>query len=1019
MDKEAINEGLADIMGAMIEYSIEQNNDWYIMFNKHDTRIRNMKDPYPYPDTYRKDNWELPISNTYFDGIQHNNSTVFSHWFYLLVSGGSGVNDWGDSYNLSSINMDDMIKIVLHTFINGYYTSNGSYYDLAMGTIKAAYDLFGTNMAESIYHGWAAVGVYGGCKSNTTSFIINNAAIIDYGSIEEINYPITLPVTEVYGELIVKSILNIVGDNNSQSFKPQIQVYGGGKLTVDGGTITNDCIQNEVLENKVNGLFQNYYMEENIDLNWNGIIVLGTPNSNQFGSQQGKVIMNNAIIKNVDKTAVSLGENNFSGGGYIIATNSKFINCANAVKFYPYNNNIENGINYGNSSYFSNCEFIINKKLVDENQDYDPFILLYGNSGVNFKGCTFKNEIPNQFNNDKRGIGIYAFQSSFNVIPLNLTCSLSICKSKFENLHRGIMMEYYRGMSKPNKIKNNIFTNNVKGILARGGSSVITENIFNIPTTSLSSGEYSHGLYIEGYNGNVVQENTFSGNELSTNAAFGLVVNNTGSYNINEYYKNYFSGNLSVSNSYYNSTPHVQFKCNDYNSHPYINVQIESPYFDDQSFCQPDQQAVDYYTAPAGNIFHTTTNNNYPQILLSQNVIESEIKYAHHDAILYEPTTVTSFSSITSWLNNNCNVNAQDHCPTKLSIGQSFSGVLQDLHLKKQTVANYFDNGNTYTFVSNIKNSSYSTTNLYNDLKNYSNLSDEVLTHLISRSNKLNSLQLIDIYKKNAPHSNNVLVSLKYHYPTFYANYIDSINYYQTLTNSRKDSLSKYYYLNNNYQIIQNEYFSHLAEVDSSEQIKIILENDSTIESKLKLIPLLINEGELINASNLISNMPIFNKELYYFKDFYNFIINNTDSSNTLQIDSTDLSYLESIINTNAPIGTVAKNIKNQYFNILNSEYYNLPDLNNYKKENYNIQYLSTNMTIYPNPASDQIFIRINDINENGKIKIYNLQGKIISYLDLKEQVTTVNTSNWSQGIYILEYSINNNRLHKKISIIK
>ena len=83
-----------------------------------------------------------------------------SHWFYLLLVGGSGANGIGNAYNVSGIGIDKAQRIVYRAETS-YLNSTADYNAARNATISAAKDIFGTNSFEviSVTNAWYAVGV--------------------------------------------------------------------------------------------------------------------------------------------------------------------------------------------------------------------------------------------------------------------------------------------------------------------------------------------------------------------------------------------------------------------------------------------------------------------------------------------------------------------------------------------------------------------------------------------------------------------------------------------------------------------------------------------------------------------------------------------------------------------------------------------------------------------------------------------------------------------------------------------
>lgn len=142
----AIHEGLADIYAILSAHKSGLDNNWIVgediflegyIYNN----IRNLETPTDPtsinfgPDTYLGDSWD-----TY---VYHQKSLVLSHWFYLLVNGGSGTNDFGIEYNIEGT-FDEFIAggFLLNTLIN-QGISGGTFFDLKNSIIAEAINEYG------------------------------------------------------------------------------------------------------------------------------------------------------------------------------------------------------------------------------------------------------------------------------------------------------------------------------------------------------------------------------------------------------------------------------------------------------------------------------------------------------------------------------------------------------------------------------------------------------------------------------------------------------------------------------------------------------------------------------------------------------------------------------------------------------------------------------------------------------------------------------------------------------------
>lgn len=180
----AMNEGFSDIWGAAVEHFAKGNGSdtnptdaVWLIGDEIDRRtgsaaLRSMMDPTSegQPDTYGGQYWINPNCGTPtqfndYCGV-HTNSGVLNYWFYLIVEGGSGTNDIGNAFSVSSIGMAKSAAIAYRTQ-SVYLTANSTFADGRTAAIQAARDLYGADGAEeqAVTNAWHAVGVgapYGG-----------------------------------------------------------------------------------------------------------------------------------------------------------------------------------------------------------------------------------------------------------------------------------------------------------------------------------------------------------------------------------------------------------------------------------------------------------------------------------------------------------------------------------------------------------------------------------------------------------------------------------------------------------------------------------------------------------------------------------------------------------------------------------------------------------------------------------------------------------------------------------------
>ena len=273
-----------------------------------------------------------------------------------------------------------------------------SFSDIVRATLLAA-DAF-SNPAEmrlSICGAWNAVGA-------STCDYDNNSGIAQYGlSFDNVNSDDYY----VSSNIVIDSLqtLNLTGTlymNDSCS----IIVRPGGKLIVNGGTLTNAC-DGEM---------------------WQGIIVEGNASLRQAALAQGSVILNNATIENARDAICTMGSDTNAvyehTGGIIQATNTLFRNNRRSVAFLSYENHTTGGAVTDNVSYFTRCTFTVDSDnlFAANNVTFENHVSMWHVRGVKFNGCTFRNETGSH-----SGKAIYTIGAGFTARRVCPMPSLDPC----------------------------------------------------------------------------------------------------------------------------------------------------------------------------------------------------------------------------------------------------------------------------------------------------------------------------------------------------------------------------------------------------------------------------------------------------------------------------------------------------------------------------------------------------------------------------------------------------------------
>ncbi|MBV9963705.1 MAG: M4 family metallopeptidase [Parafilimonas sp.] len=155
----AINESLSDIMGKSVQFFAKPTDINWLLSNDMNWIIRDMSNPNAegQPDTYKGTLWYTGGGD---NGGVHYNSGVGNFMFYLLVTGGTGTNDKGNSYKVKGVGLAKADQIIYRSQ-TVYLTQTSQYADWRIACINAATDLYGGTSTETnnVKNAFYAVGI--------------------------------------------------------------------------------------------------------------------------------------------------------------------------------------------------------------------------------------------------------------------------------------------------------------------------------------------------------------------------------------------------------------------------------------------------------------------------------------------------------------------------------------------------------------------------------------------------------------------------------------------------------------------------------------------------------------------------------------------------------------------------------------------------------------------------------------------------------------------------------------------
>ena len=173
-------------------------------------------------------------------------------------------------------------------------------------------------------------------------------------------------------------------------------VRPGGKLVVDGGTLTSAC-PGEM---------------------WQGIEVVGDRTKRQLAQWQGTVeLKNGAVIENAHcgiRTGIQGDAAYATAGGIILADSAFFKNNRRAVAFMSYTNHSLTGVITDNVSHFTNCEFSGFSTAIEANTTGDQHVVWVNRAnfrdnetGIKINGNHFATVIRNDFDLQASSTNMY------------------------------------------------------------------------------------------------------------------------------------------------------------------------------------------------------------------------------------------------------------------------------------------------------------------------------------------------------------------------------------------------------------------------------------------------------------------------------------------------------------------------------------------------------------------------------------------------------------------------------------
>ncbi|MCB2220326.1 MAG: T9SS type A sorting domain-containing protein [Bacteroidetes bacterium] len=785
-------------------------------------------------------------------------------------------------------------------------------------------------------------------------------------------------------------------------------------------------------------------------------------------SAHGQVILKNAaIIENAkyairtikaesDQTEGEQLDYHYSGGQIVMESNSRIRNCEYGVCFYPYE--------YDHISVIKDAVFETTAEL--SNTSGLPYTHIYLNDvfGVDFKGCTFINSRESTaVEADERGMGIYSYNSGFNVVPY-CTSQIDPCPSSsqqpnhFENLYYGIKA-LNSGSVRTFTVDTAEFENNVRGLYASAIdlAEVIRCDFKTWDNTNPFIEDY--GLYLDNCTGYMIEENYFH-NDEQVQEGVGLVINNSGS-DFNEIYNNQFENtNYATLTQGCNRDADpdygLKIKCNDYwnNDHDIVVSYDTATVYPGISKAQGAPGATQMQ---AGNTF--SHNNNGISTSDFYNIKDGFFTYYHHD-----PDSTPSDNVVPIYYTNKyISLSNEGNPYSKLNscashIDTTGGGGQGEEEMRSSMVVNeneadsvqailtaLVDGGNTSVLEQQVYQSmppqSY---DLYMNLMGKSPyLSDSVLLAAIEKENVLNNAMIKEILIANPQSAKSGQVMDKVDEKTnpLTEEMIAEIllGKYMVAAKEKLESQVSWYRHQRAMTLnrLLRSYRNDTIHAWANDSLQAILTREKRLSDKYRLTLTYFANGNVQNASNVLEVLPgaytMNAQQLAYYDDMNDFFDIYSGLPDSLQIDSlteVQLSVLQALADylMTRP-AAYARNLLMEYAGYPYQEPIILPEEGLKAAEalvNNDLTVGKTsadNFSIYPNPADNVVIIDMKTVNSNGiRVSLYDNQGRPVKTVVIPawEQQFIMGTGRLETGIYLVKLEKNGKTLGtKKLSIIR
>lgn len=743
-----------------------------------------------------------------------------------------------------------------------------------------------------------------------------------------------------YSDLIIKSgaYLNIKC-KVSMPTDSKIIVERGGRLVIDGGTITKSC----------DGLWQGIEVwgADNLVVHpTRAQIISGT--HPMTSTSHGVVYIKNGGTIEYARNGITTSKydeyyNTAYYGGVILATDANFINNRRSVEFMQYNYNNMLGAD-DNVSEFKECLFEVNDDYPCTETFYSH-ISMWNVHGVDFLGNTYKDLRKVCTNSDTKAI--YSIDATYKVAnipcpPAPDPCPMPLpIQSSFEGFIYPVFAANTTYLPRDIEINGNDFTDNYRSILLSGvKNSLVINNSFEVQDRSTLN---CYGMYLESCENYHIENNfftTFGSYINSSPYKAGIYVQNN-SNAVTEIYRNNFEY-LEAGVRSQGNNKKLQIKCNVFISvirrH---DIYVTSGELGNQGRCLNSGFSLkERVQSPAGNIFSHDCYGTEGDFKVFPEL--PSLIYKHHTPAAYVPQCYTTSLITLQDCNRYPDEGGYIACPSKLP-GTGGGG-------------EEFIIGGGGTAAS-----------------------------MMSEVNAINE-KIEELYELIAAegYTTEEMASGDFVY---------------------EDDLA---YVEGEKEILLKEAVDIYAQEGKTDSAIAVLSAEDASWGNERMVELFTIKADYEVALNALSEVNTDDIAGTDFVSLYEVVIFAAqEGRNILQLNKEELSALESFAGKQSPSGVAAENILEFAAGA------NYPEIFDVEMEDAELRFSaspSREITIYPNPATNELFIQVNSENifEAYSFEMYFLTGTLLLSGNLQHQeLHVLDLGSIPAGIYLIRIHSN------------